>query len=269
MVLVRYEGGDLPSNKSFNSRLASLLSRRSCRSISWLMRFCSFASSDKQHSMLDSLLINSRLFCFTYFLTYVKNRFLFLFGPLFLYIYYVYNFFLSPFFLLFHIYLYFVSYFREKSLVYMTFSMKKCTMCFFFFFSQQIVTYFVTCILFYIFFCCIKKQFEHLSLSVCERLFFSLRLTLDKSPCKIVLWTRSMHPLHLWINWNFVFCCCCCCYFFRLINLCCKKIIYFTEDETITLSYDKMKNLFYLVSLFFFDAGKYTRGGANIAKITL
>lgn len=41
-----------PSNSSLSSRLASLLSRRSCRSISWLMRFCSFASSDKQHSML-------------------------------------------------------------------------------------------------------------------------------------------------------------------------------------------------------------------------
>ena len=87
----RYEEiwGDLPSNKSFNSRLASLLSRRSCRSISWLMRFCSFASSDKQHSMLDSLLINSRLFCFTYFLTYVKNRFFFVFvrSTFFVYLY--------------------------------------------------------------------------------------------------------------------------------------------------------------------------------------
>lgn len=45
-----------PSNSSFSSRLASRLSRRSCLSISWLMRFCSFASSDKQHSMLYFLL---------------------------------------------------------------------------------------------------------------------------------------------------------------------------------------------------------------------
>ena len=193
---------------------------------------------------------------------------MFLFGPLFLYIYiyYVYNFFLSPFFLLFHIYLYFVSCFREKSLVYMTFSMEKCTMCFFFFFSQQIVTYFVTCILFY--FCCIKKQFEHLSLSVCERLFFSLRLTLDKSPCKIVLWTRSMHPLHLWNNWNFVFFCCCC-YFFRLINCVAKKnyIFHWRRDYYVKLWQNEKPFLFSFVV--FFDAGKYTRGGANIAKITL
>lgn len=43
-----------PSSSSFSSRLASRLSRRSCRSISWLMRFCSLASSDKQHSILPS-----------------------------------------------------------------------------------------------------------------------------------------------------------------------------------------------------------------------
>lgn len=42
----------LPSNSNFSSRLASRLSRRSCLSISWLMRFCSFASSDKQHSII-------------------------------------------------------------------------------------------------------------------------------------------------------------------------------------------------------------------------
>lgn len=47
-----------PSNRSLSSRRASRLSRRSCRSISWLMRFCSFASSDRQHSMV------SIFFCF-------------------------------------------------------------------------------------------------------------------------------------------------------------------------------------------------------------
>lgn len=41
----------LPSNRSLSSRRASLLSRRSCRSISWLMRFCSLASSDRQHAI--------------------------------------------------------------------------------------------------------------------------------------------------------------------------------------------------------------------------
>jgi hypothetical protein len=40
-----------PSNRSLSSRRASLLSRRSCRSISWLMRFCSLASSDRQHAI--------------------------------------------------------------------------------------------------------------------------------------------------------------------------------------------------------------------------
>ena len=59
-----------PSNSSFSSRLASRLSRRSCRSISWLMRFCSFASSDKQHSMLDSC----ERFC-AFFIFFYKNRF--------------------------------------------------------------------------------------------------------------------------------------------------------------------------------------------------
>lgn len=34
-----------------SSRRASLLSRRSCLSISWLMRFCSLASSDRQHAI--------------------------------------------------------------------------------------------------------------------------------------------------------------------------------------------------------------------------
>lgn len=41
----------LPSNRSLSSRRASLLSRRSCLSISWLMRFCSLASSDRQHAI--------------------------------------------------------------------------------------------------------------------------------------------------------------------------------------------------------------------------
>lgn len=40
----------LPSRRSFNSRRASRRSRRICLSISSLMRFCSLASSDRQHS---------------------------------------------------------------------------------------------------------------------------------------------------------------------------------------------------------------------------
>lgn len=53
----------LPSSKSFNSRRASRLSRRNCRSISWLIRFCSLASSDRQHSIvLDFSVFSSTLF---------------------------------------------------------------------------------------------------------------------------------------------------------------------------------------------------------------
>ena len=44
---------NLPNNKSLSSRLASRLSLRSCRSISALIRFCSFCSSDRQHAILN------------------------------------------------------------------------------------------------------------------------------------------------------------------------------------------------------------------------
>lgn len=40
-----------PKSSSLSSRLASRLSFRSCRSISWLIRFCSLASSDRQHAI--------------------------------------------------------------------------------------------------------------------------------------------------------------------------------------------------------------------------
>lgn len=55
---------DLPSNKSLSSRRASLLSRRSCRSISWLIRFCSLASSERQHSILKPVLFAAANFLF-------------------------------------------------------------------------------------------------------------------------------------------------------------------------------------------------------------
>ena len=42
---------DLPSSRSLSSRRASRLSRLSWRSISWLILFCSLASSDRQHAM--------------------------------------------------------------------------------------------------------------------------------------------------------------------------------------------------------------------------
>ena len=41
----------LPNNRSFSSFLASLLSFRSCLSISALIRFCSFCSSLRQHAI--------------------------------------------------------------------------------------------------------------------------------------------------------------------------------------------------------------------------
>lgn len=44
----------LPRRRSLSSRRASRLSLRNCRSISALMRFCSFCSSDKQHAMASS-----------------------------------------------------------------------------------------------------------------------------------------------------------------------------------------------------------------------
>lgn len=53
-----------------SSRRASLLSRRSCRSISWLIRFCSLASSERQHSILKPILFAAAscfLFCFAFF----------------------------------------------------------------------------------------------------------------------------------------------------------------------------------------------------------
>ena len=42
----------LPNNNNFNSRLASRLSFLNCRSISWLIRFCSLASSLRQQAMV-------------------------------------------------------------------------------------------------------------------------------------------------------------------------------------------------------------------------
>lgn len=47
----------LPRSNSFSSRRASLLSRRSCLSISSLIRRASFASSLRQHAMMDSRVI--------------------------------------------------------------------------------------------------------------------------------------------------------------------------------------------------------------------
>lgn len=44
----------LPSRRSLSSLLASRLSLLSCRSISWLILFCSFASSERQHAMIQS-----------------------------------------------------------------------------------------------------------------------------------------------------------------------------------------------------------------------
>lgn len=54
-VQVTHEGRfkDSPSNRSLSSRLASRLSLLSWRSISWLIRFCSLASSDRQHAMIQ------------------------------------------------------------------------------------------------------------------------------------------------------------------------------------------------------------------------
>lgn len=41
-----------PSSNNLSSLRASRLSLRSCRSISWLMRFCSLASSERQHAII-------------------------------------------------------------------------------------------------------------------------------------------------------------------------------------------------------------------------
>lgn len=51
----------LPRSNSFSSRRASLLSRRSCLSISSLIRLASFASSLRQHAIMDSRVIFSQL----------------------------------------------------------------------------------------------------------------------------------------------------------------------------------------------------------------
>lgn len=52
--------GTLPNRSSFSSLLASLLSRRSCLSISALIRFDSFASSLKQQAIMDSKVITAK-----------------------------------------------------------------------------------------------------------------------------------------------------------------------------------------------------------------
>lgn len=49
----------LPRSSSFSSRRASLLSRRSCLSISSLILLASFASSLRQHAIMDSRVILS------------------------------------------------------------------------------------------------------------------------------------------------------------------------------------------------------------------
>lgn len=51
----------VPSRSSFNSRLASRLSRRSCLSISALIRFDSLASSLRQQAIIDSKVIPTAL----------------------------------------------------------------------------------------------------------------------------------------------------------------------------------------------------------------
>lgn len=50
-IIIRHMNS--PSSRSLSSRLASRLSLLSCRSISWLIRFCSLASSDRQHAMIQ------------------------------------------------------------------------------------------------------------------------------------------------------------------------------------------------------------------------
>lgn len=53
------EHPDLPSRRSFSSLLASLLSRRSCFSISALIRLDSFASSLRQQAIMESKVITA------------------------------------------------------------------------------------------------------------------------------------------------------------------------------------------------------------------
>lgn len=61
----------VPSRSSLSSRRASFLSRRSCRSISSLIRRASFASSLRQHAMMESSVMilpnNSQLRAFQQF----------------------------------------------------------------------------------------------------------------------------------------------------------------------------------------------------------
>lgn len=49
---VLFPDSPVPSSKSLSSRRASRLSFRSCRSISWLILLCSFASSLMQHAIM-------------------------------------------------------------------------------------------------------------------------------------------------------------------------------------------------------------------------
>lgn len=52
-ILGVYKADISPKRSSLSSLRASLLSFLSCRSISWLIRFCSIASSLRQHAMMD------------------------------------------------------------------------------------------------------------------------------------------------------------------------------------------------------------------------
>jgi hypothetical protein len=54
-ILPRNFAQYLPRSNSFSSRLASFLSLRSCFSISWFIRFCSSASSERQQAILKSV----------------------------------------------------------------------------------------------------------------------------------------------------------------------------------------------------------------------
>ena len=60
IIHVPEQRGTLPNRSSFSSLLASLLSRRSCLSISALIRFDSFASSLKQQAIMDSKVITAK-----------------------------------------------------------------------------------------------------------------------------------------------------------------------------------------------------------------
>lgn len=76
----------LPKSNNLSSRLASRLSLLNCRSISWLIRFCSLASSDRQHAMIHNNKIEPVLSTINF--KYNTN-----FIILFIYIYFIfYNF---------------------------------------------------------------------------------------------------------------------------------------------------------------------------------